>query len=130
MRISPLSSAEPSPNLLHWLREQITPDDSVLDVGCGDKRYEDLGCRTVTSVDSWPKAQPDLELNLEDEDLPFSPGAFHIVLLLDFLEHMTRPRGETILSHAMTIASKSVIVLTPLPEFWTPNASPVEDPSS
>lgn len=128
MGIQPLSDTLPSPGLLAWLREQVLPDDNVLDIGCGDKRYEDTGCRWMWSVDAWSKAEPDLLVDLSKINLPFRALEFDVIFLLDFLEHLDKSRGKEILMQTMLIASRSVIVLTPLPEFWDDNKAAFIEP--
>jgi len=123
-----LSGEEPTPVLLEWVRSFIRPADIVLDVGGGDKRYHDLGCAGIVSVDAWEKAEPNVLIDLEREDLPFRPRSFDVVLLLDFLEHVTKSRGWSVLQQSVEVASRTVLVLTPLPDYWNPNCWPVETP--
>lgn len=123
-----LSDNEPAPAVMAWVREHVRKRDHVLDVGCGDKRYEDLRCRRMVSVDAWRKAQPDVLLDLEKESLPFEPVSFDVVLLLDVLEHLSHESAVRVLEQAEAIARRWILALTPLPEFWTENREPVENP--
>ncbi len=109
------------PKFLMWLMERIDEENSVLDIGCGDKWYHlFLQSQQITSVDSWSKAKPSYLIDLSTEDLPFSKRSFDIVLILDFIEHLEKKRGEEILKQAIAIAKEKVILLTPL--IWETNS--------
>ena len=97
----------------------------TLDIGCGNKTYTSVSDTTVT-VDGWDKVDPDHLVDLENEDLPFKKNSFECVLMLDFIEHMTRERGEVVLKQAKRIASGRVYLLTPL--WWDANESHTNDP--
>ncbi len=112
------------PHVLGWLRAFILPTDTVLDVGSGDGRYQDIGAADIKSLDIWPAANPDYLLNLERDDLPAK--SFSVILLLDILEHLTKNRGKEILQQVMDRAQRAVIVLTPLK--WLDNRESYEDP--
>ena len=97
----------------------------TLDVGCGNKTYSSVSDNVVT-VDGWDKVSPDILINLENESLPFAENSFECVLLLDFIEHLTRDRGEQIIKEAKTITSGRVYLLTPM--WWDSNESHTQDP--
>ena len=115
----------PEPHILGWLRAFTVPSDIVLDVGSGDRRYQDIGAAMVKSLDIWPAAEPDYLLNLEKDDLPV--GEFSLILLLDVLEHLSEDRGRSILSQACACAGRVVIALTPLK--WEENRTAYDDPA-
>jgi len=115
----------PEPNILGWLRAFTLPEDTVLDVGSGDRRYQDIGAAAVKSLDIWPAAKPDYLRDLEKEDLPAKP--FSVVLLLDVLEHLSKPRGQEVLSQAQDRAKRAVVALTPLK--WEENRDAFDDPA-
>ena len=102
----------PEPYILAWLREFTMPSDSVLDVGSGDRRYHAIGAASVATLDIWPAAQPDFLLDLEKDDLP--SGEYSLILLMDLLEHLTKDRGKEILAQAVALATRAVVVMTPL----------------
>lgn len=113
----------PEPHILGWLRAFTLPTDKVLDVGSGDRRYQDIGAARMRGLDIWPAAEPDFLLDLEKEDLP--AGNFSLVLLLDLLEHLSEQRGRKILAQALALASRAVVVLTPLK--WEENRDAFEE---
>ena len=98
----------------------------TLDIGSGNKAYSDVSGNTVT-LDGWDKTNPDVLIDLENKDLPFQEGEFECVLMLDFIEHMTRERGEIILNQAKAITSGRLYLLTPL--WWDTNEKHTNDPS-
>lgn len=110
-------SYPPEKNLLAWLRSFAKPTDTVLDVGSGDQRYHDIRVKSITALDIWPAAEPDFLLDLEKDDLP--AGEFSLILLLDVLEHLNKDRGKEILAQAVALASRALVVLTPL--VWDEN---------
>jgi hypothetical protein len=120
----PVPHYTPEPHILGWLRAFTLPSDKVLDVGSGDRRYQDIGAATVKGLDIWPAAQPDFLLNLEKDDLP--AGDFSLVLLLDLLEHLSEKRGRKILAQAQALTIRAVVVLTPLK--WEENRTAFEEP--
>ncbi|KKN41999.1 hypothetical protein LCGC14_0717590 [marine sediment metagenome] len=109
----------PEENLLAFLRSRICPNDSVLDIGCGDKRYQDIGSKSIVSVDAWPKTEPDLLIDLEISDLPYVEGEFDVVMMLDFIEHLPKDRGLELIEQAKRICKRELILFTPL--LWTTN---------
>jgi hypothetical protein len=115
----------PEMNLLRYLRSVVAPTDSVLDIGCGEKRYKNLGVSSYFGVDSWEAVGPDLLLDLAVADLPFEAKSFDTVLMLDFLEHVEKQRGFELLQQAQQIARKQIIVLTPCS--WDENVSAFVD---
>ncbi|MHA2084455.1 MAG: hypothetical protein ACXABD_11935 [Candidatus Thorarchaeota archaeon] len=98
----------------------------TLDIGCGNKAYSHVSGNTVT-LDGWDKTNPDVLINLEDEDLPFKENQFECVLMLDFIEHMSRERGEAILEQAKVVTSGRLYMLTPL--WWDTNEKHTNDPT-
>jgi len=103
---------QPEPHILGWLRNFILPNDVILDVGSGDGRHRDIGGRRYISLDSWPAAQPDYLMDLNERDLPRVKAS--VVLMSDVLEHLPRDRGLEVLGQAQRLTSRAVVVLTPL----------------
>ena len=97
----------------------------TLDIGCGNKAYSGVS-NDVTTLDGWDKVNPDILLNLENSDLPFSENEFECVLMIDFIEHLTRKRGEEVLRQAKKITSGRIYLLTPL--WWDSNHKHTNDP--
>lgn len=108
-------------NINDLIKTYVDENDEVLDIGCGDKqRSSDLSCKRVVTLDAWDKVQPDVLLDLENNDLPFLEQSFDVVLLIDFIEHLDKERGYIILEQVKWIIRKVIILLTPL--WWTDNS--------
>lgn len=101
------------PHILNWLKSFILPSDVVLDVGSGDGRYKNIGAREYYGLDSWEKADPHYLIDLNDYDLPTDKD-FDVILLIDILEHIEKPRSKEILRQAIKLAKRAVVVFTPL----------------
>jgi hypothetical protein len=112
------------PNPMSYLKEHAA-GKTILDVGCGPKAYSVLSDHVVT-VDAWEKVRPDYVINLEVDDLEFDDDSFQVVLMIDFIEHVSKARGQRLLNQAYRIASERVYVLTPL--WWDSNERFTEDP--
>ena len=106
-----------------YLRKFIQPEDRVLDLGCGNKAYSHIG-DTVT-VDAWPDVNPDILLDLEVEQLPFSANDFDHILLIDVIEHLDKEAGKRLIEDCKYITSKSIFLFTPL--FWDDNSEHTSD---
>lgn len=98
---------------------------NILDVGCGPKAYAVISDKVVT-VDAWAKVKPDHLLNLENEELPFEADSFEVVLMIDFIEHVSKERGEALIEQAKRIATERVYLLTPL--WWDSNERHTRNP--
>jgi len=87
-------------------------EPTILDIGCGTgtmtKEY-----KKVVTVDAYEKFNPVILMNLEHQDLP-SDWKFEIVLMIDFIEHLTKSRGYQVLEQAKHICTKELIIFTPI----------------
>jgi len=97
----------------------------TLDIGAGNGAYSHLS-KNTTTLDGWDKVNPDILINLEYHDLPFKENEFECVLMIDFIEHLTRIRGEAILEQAKSVTSGRIYLLTPL--WWDTNEEHTNDP--
>jgi len=110
------------------LRNNLGKDETVLDIGCGDKKIESYFHENhFVSVDAWGRVNPDYLIDLEKEDLPFLENSFDVVFMLDFIEHLSRERGEIVLEQAMKICKKRIVLFTPL--VWSDNEGNTRDPN-
>jgi SAM-dependent methyltransferase len=77
-------------SLRRWL-PQISGD--VLNIGAGERHYEDLRDETCTifSVDLMPF--PDIDLQANVYMLPFQDGTFSTVIATEVFEHLQDPRA-------------------------------------
>ena len=74
-----------------WLAGQPVHDRRVLDVGCGDRRYEALlsGAAEIVGFDLPGSAHADLHGSIEA--IPVEDASFDVVLCLQVLEHVPDP---------------------------------------
>ena len=108
--------------------ENIDKDDIVLDIGCGIKdKLHFVQCKEKIYLDAWEKVNPDILIDLETNDLPFKNNCIDVILMIDFIEHLGKNRGEEILKQAIKICKKKIILLTPL--WWSDNINLVNDPT-
>lgn len=106
---------------------QIEPNDTILDIGCGIRNQtRKLDPSRVTSLDAWEKVNPDVLIDLEKEKLPFPENSFDVILMIDFIEHLDKPRGIELIEECKIIARKKIVLWTPT--FWTDNSVNVNNP--
>jgi len=98
-------------------RVALYENPTILDIGCGDKKISKHFNR-VTTIDVEESYSPTIVRNMEFGDLDMS-WKFDIILMLDFIEHLTKPRGFQVLEQAKKICDKEIILLTPYK--WSQN---------
>lgn len=114
-------------NVNDLIKIYVNKNIELLDIGCGNKqRSSNLVCKKVVTLDAWDKVDPDVLVDLEVEDLPFPPNSFDVVLMIDFIEHLEKKRGEIILDQAKKVSRNNIILLTPL--WWQDNSVNVNNP--
>lgn len=111
--------------LLDFINQNVSKTDNVLDVGCGDKQYSKDLAHAIT-IDAWPKVQPDYVIDLNDKLFPFADWEFDVVLMIDFIEHLSKSRGQLVLKDAKRICSGKIILVTPL--IWDDNSKNTDKP--
>jgi SAM-dependent methyltransferase len=77
--------------LLEWLRAQDVRDARVLDVGCGDRPYEELlhGAAEIVGFDV--PGNPHADLHGSIDAIPVDDASVDVVLCLQVLEHVPDP---------------------------------------
>ncbi len=107
--------------LTEYIQKEITPDDLVLDLGCGIMTVtNDLKCKSILGVDHFPpylqivsKQHSVIWHNLESNMLTFASKSFDVVLALDILEHLELSKAQNLLLEMKRICRKKVIAYTP-----------------
>lgn len=118
---------------MNWLGEavqkEINPDDTVLDLGCGNyTTIEGLICKSYLGLDVWlpyldviKETQNVIQFNLETDHLErFPDKSYDIVICLDVLEHLDLKTADNTLRHMKRITRKKAIIFTPS-EFYDNN---------
>ena len=101
----------------------------VLDVGCGTKNIlGKIKLQNITTLDAWPKFEPDILHDLNNLPLPMKDNSFDIILLFDVIEHLDKKAGIRLLEELKRVTRKHILVLTPL--WWTPNDDYTKDTNS
>lgn len=119
-----------SPALLEFLLKHVPVGGRLLDLGCGDKYYSDGlrdAVRSVVTVDAWDATKPDILMDVTQAALPFKDKEFDVVLMLDFIEHVAKEQGLSVLTEAQRVGSR-IILMTP--NFWTDNAKNITNPKT
>lgn len=119
--------------LLMYLDKLFIAGDSVLDLGCGPKLYSSPfqdRLSSILTVDAWENVQPDVVADLETTSLYdiLQDRTFDYILMLDFIEHLSKDSGLRLLEEAKEKANKQILLLTPLEEIWDDNHKNVNNP--
>jgi SAM-dependent methyltransferase len=77
--------------LVEWLRAQDVSGQRVLDVGCGDRPYDELLAGAAELVGFDVPGNPRADLHGSIEAVPVEDAAFDVVLCLQVLEHVPDP---------------------------------------
>jgi hypothetical protein len=106
-----------------------TKEGNILDIGCGDKLMSNqILNRNILMVDGFEPFKPDKVLDLNITPLPFTDNSYDTILMLDLIEHLDKDKGEALLADLKRIATKRIILLTPL--WWDDNSHNVTNPTS
>lgn len=126
--------ASSNDELMKYLQSTIVKNSSLLDLGCGPKLYSDPFkeiCSKVITVDAWSEVNPDVVADLENANIVdlVKREKFDYVLMIDFIEHLTKTAGLKLIEDVKKITNRQIILLTPLEEIWDDNHKNVNDPS-
>ncbi len=117
--------------VMKFLKSRIKINDIVLDVGCGDRVCRIIRCKKMVSLDVWKRANPDILLDLNKNDLPYNDpinNPFDVICFLDIIEHLDKERGFQIIEQAKNIVKREIILVTPL--LWSDNSINTTNPNS
>jgi len=119
--------------LLEYLKDNIEPQCSLLDIGCGPKLYSspflEIASNVIT-IDAWSEVHPDILADLEKTSLKsLISEPVDYILMIDFIEHVDKANGKTIIEQCKQLVNKKIFILTPLETIWTQNHEHVDDPS-
>lgn len=102
----------------------IGPEDSVLEIGCGIGHYSSLPCRSYLGIDSSSKyiayaasrpRRKDVEFRTTTStDLVQSGRRFDVVLMVDFLHHLSDAECLSVLRDSRLLAKGRVILFEPV----------------
>jgi hypothetical protein len=117
--------------LVDYLLQDVQPNSTVLDVGCGPKAYStpllELG-HSVLTIDAWDWVEPDIVANVETTPISdITAERWDYILMIDFIEHLDKTAGLRLLEDCKKITNKKIYLLTPLPEIWTDNVHNTEN---
>jgi len=118
--------------LVAYLQAQVDPGSSLLDLGCGPKMYSNpllAQCSRVLTVDAWDWVEPDIVANLETTPVKdITADRWDYVLMLDFIEHLDKQAGLSLIEQVKQITHKRIFLLTPMAAIWTENHENVDNP--
>ena len=118
--------------LVAYLRAEIVPSSTLLDLGCGPKMYSDPlreQCSRILTVDAWDWVEPDVVADLETTPLAdITQDCWDYVLMLDFIEHLNKQAGLNLIEQVKQITNNKLFLLTPMEEIWTENHENVDNP--
>lgn len=118
--------------LVAYLVESVRPTSTLLDLGCGPKLYSDplkAQCSRVLTVDAWGWVEPDIVADLETTPLKdITPDRWDYVLMLDFIEHLSKEAGLSLIEQVKQVTNQRIFLLTPMEEIWTENHENVDNP--
>lgn len=124
--------ASSNDRLIEFLRNDISPNSTLLDLGCGPKLYSDAlqhQCQQILTVDAWEWCEPDIVANLETTPLPeITDQQWDYVLMIDFIEHLDKAQGVRLINEAKGLVNNKIYLLTPMDTIWTSNHEHVTDP--
>ncbi|MFH0806007.1 MAG: methyltransferase domain-containing protein [Patescibacteria group bacterium] len=108
-----------SDDLPTFINKLIKPNNSVLDLGCGDKKFINRLKGIHTTLDIWEPFNPDVLWDLNKLPLPFEDNSFNVILAIDVIEHLKKENGKLLLEELKRIVKNKIILFTPL--WWTEN---------
>lgn len=108
---------------MNWLGEliqkELTPNDSILDLGCGIMSTTDEIKGSIIGVDIWDKYLnhikgkfPTVRISMSETDR-FMDESYDVVFCLDVLEHLEYQLALKTLDECKRIARRKVIIYTP-----------------
>jgi hypothetical protein len=120
-------------NLVAYLQSKVEVGSTLLDLGCGPKLYSNPlreQCSRVLTVDAWDWVEPDIVANLETTPVTdITADRWDYVLMLDFIEHLDKTAGLSLIEQVKQITNKQIFLLTPMEAIWTENHENVDNPT-
>jgi len=110
------------PSWINYLKREIQPTDTVLDLGCGYNspiQYCTTSFRTGVELfppyleESRKKAIHTKYINADVSKIEFDPKSFDVVLASEILEHITKEDGYKLINKMAKWAKKKIILTTP-----------------
>ena len=106
-----------------YIKNYISPEDSVLDLGCGNgASLRNFKMKYSMGIDIWEQYLPmakDVYTEVKQYDIRkileiIKPNSFDVVLAIDIIEHLERGEGKKLICDMISISTKCVIIYTPL----------------
>ena len=97
-----------------WEKYRTLLDGRILDVGADECHLRDHLAESTEYVGVGLGGNPDLQVDLEREPLPFPDGSFDCVLCLDVLEHLDNPHA--VFDELCRVSRRYVVIS--LPNAW------------
>lgn len=100
----------------------------LLDIGCGDKPYEDLFCNISKyegiEIESTLHAKTKADYLYDGTSLPFSENAYDVIVLNEVLEHVFNP--DELLSEIYRVLKPNGKLLITVPFIWDEHEQPFD----
>lgn len=111
--------------MTNWLgkicQDNISPDDTVLDLGCGIQQgNDDIECKSILGVDIWKPYLDHIKNNINtvqismSETNRFMDNSYDVVLCLDVVEHLDQELALKVIDECKRICRKKAIIYTPI----------------
>lgn len=114
-------SRRPVEKAMRNFSKKFSPENKILDIGCGDKPYEKYFSCEYTGLDPFPGTKADVRAPAWD--IPFPENTFDGVILNQSLEHITKTE-KTVLEIKRVLKPGGLCIVT-VPHTMRNHSTPV-----